>query len=593
MQIDHRTVITGRVQTYLEHPEKQTLPPSCRVAVYHNNLAEFLSETSQALCYGAGVKVILDEFHATQPRKKINWGFYLDPSHPDFSHMTEEQWEFYRVPSDVSELMKWSTYVITVADSMRKTDVEGVPIEDSWGLFIELAIAGKDIIVDLSNLRPSGVVNEIGLTSTGALGSHDESLPVDEIGKDSFLSIYQYIADHLERGDLISFVRLLGQLCKVDKRGGAYKNGIITHSLPWNHPDFDSYVSLSLSELPGGSKKGIDLTREIIHHPEKMKAVADDVNEYSSFLYKKFMFPPDLHPNVCMGIMIKDRGACLVGHANLGRCQISEIPEAYCNAVRLHAEIYKKWRDQNPDKSSIYRPLDDDRQIAVGWLGLANLLAMNHVTYETFTKAIECVAYKRPYMISETNSETSWETAKAWVIAKGIEKAYIDAAAIAREYGLERFATIEPNQRCWIDERNRDLRGGYACRNIDPPFARRERRYSETDKSGNRWYDHGAGVETLSDVDHSLRQRLWEAFMVLANESTGGMNHASSFDLTKKIDETWLFDFIEFSPLATTYYQQASKVDQSFLSKGLVLEVESVGATCNPLEPDLCTSCGE
>lgn len=569
--VDSRIVITGRNQTYLENPEKGTLPPSCAMLVYNNNPGEGLSTASKYLRFGAGVKMPLDFFHRRNPIA-VDWWFYLSPDHPDFKYMTSVQQGLFRSIDYCSD----EVYVIKVQDSMETIESEeGVGIEESWTRFIEAAELGRTILLDLSSLRPNGTTNSKGLLASGPLGSH-VGVPADQVGKDSFLSIYEHIAAHLESGDIISLMQLFGHLCEVIRRGNAYKAGIICTALDFRHTDFQQYLNFPLADLAGSQKKSVRFDWTLLGHPDLMDAIAEKVNQESIFLEKIQGDDLALYANVCMGIRLKDRGACLVGAANAGRCiDPNALVEAYVAAVKFYCELHVRWRNERPEKATIYRPLAEDQQIAVGWLGFANFLRQQGVTYVAFADALHAIAHKLPYSLIDKSQ-------KAWLIADAIRRAYRAAYEFVVENypEIQRFATIEPTQRCWVDERNKDLAGFYACRNIDPPLLRRERRDSDRYGEGKaKWYNHGL-VETLSDVPHDIRQMIWEDWMIIATEETHGRNHGGSFDLTKPVDRPWIVDFIIRSSLPATYYQQAYRLDQSSLDKGLIPQESTIDCAC-------------
>lgn len=576
--LDHKVAVPGRIKRALLEPEKGTLPISCAFYEWnarplHRDLQDALPSIARYLKYGAGVKVNLSSFQKASP-KKVNWHFTFDSEHPDFAYMTEEQRKFY------TENDSDTSVFIPVADSMEESNHYGYSIIDSWIKFIRCAVTGYSIVVDLSQLRPSGSTNKVGLSATGALGTH-ENVPQDEIGTDSFLSVYQFIAEYIESGDIVSLLRLLGQLCRVIRRGGSYKNGIVCTSMHWKNENIRSYLQAPLAILPGGQRKAVRLTLDVLDDKELCNQIVDSVNRGETFL-EKVHSDPSLFLNVCSGIYARDRGACLLTYANLGRCATNEdITEAYVNAMQFACELHTMWRKESGSKSNIYRTLESDQQVGVGWMGLANLLAMRGISYKEFAVALH------DYVSGQVSIFSGY--ADALSIVRAIEEGYRQASEIAEEYGIERFATIEPNQQIYTYAENKDLLGFTACRNIDPPFSRREKRVSDTVAS--KWFNHGK-VETLSEVPHDVRQSIWEDFQTLAEVATNGRTHAQSFDLTKDITLDWFEDFMMYSSLVSTYYNQTSRVNQSQLDKGTVLSVtDDEPVVCN-LEVG-CVACGE
>ncbi len=138
--ISNHVALTGRVRTYIEHPEKGTMPVSCTVYVYDNNLFNILKYLSVGLRGGAGINVILDKFKATPPQNK-QFYFYLPESYPDINDLTDQQrtrlvsvLDFGKADSDDN------ANIISVNDSMEESDESGlhVSIQDSWNDFIYL-----------------------------------------------------------------------------------------------------------------------------------------------------------------------------------------------------------------------------------------------------------------------------------------------------------------------------------------------------------------------------------------------------------------------------------------------------------------------
>lgn len=567
LEIPSKTVCTGRVRTFIEQPEKQTMAGSCTLYLYKNDLEDALLFIDPALRGGAGVKIQLEKFVPRQP-VEFKWGFFLREDHPDLHLVGKDE----QVYSRLTALLDLDNpALIKVADSMEENDGNLFSIQNSWLKFIELARLGRNVVVDLSALRPAGTKNKVGLIASGPLGYGD--------GDGSFLSIYEQIANHLKKGDMISLLQLFGQLNRVLRRGGTYKNGICCSGLNYRHPDIKTYLTCDLSSLPGGQKKSVRYDKAILQDTNLCALVLQELNRGGLFLEQ--IIDPELFANVCVEVQQLPESVCLLVHGNGATCNSPEdLIDTLVATAEFGTDLHLKWRQQAGKKADIYLPIEQDRQIGVGWCGWANFLRRMGVTYEQHVEALEAYLEGRPYH----------ENAVACEIAECLVRAYFtatmksDAKMIAAGYApLERIFTMAPCQRNWVDYQDPD---GYAlCRSIDPPFDRFEYRDSHTDTASTGRYDHGP-VETMSDVGHDLHQRHWEAWQRVMNLT--GRAHTMSFDLWKKVDMEWFRDFVLRSPLQTTYYQFADKLDQQYLNKGQVWEAFEA---CDLEEG--CVSCAE
>ena len=66
----------------------------------------------------------------------------------------------------------------------------------------------------------------------------------------------------------------------------------------------------------------------------------------------------------------------MLEHINLGACTVEEIPEAFVagmeNLIALHSKT-------GVESTGEYLTQEEDRQVGLGMLGLANLLALENV----------------------------------------------------------------------------------------------------------------------------------------------------------------------------------------------------------------------
>ena len=537
----------SRVRTFLFQPQSKSLPYSCALIKYNNDLFETLKLTSSYLRSGAGVKIVLDDFQVRTPVAKFSWSFFLEPEHPDFKYLSPQQKEYLGFEGE------W----LYVADSMEESNEDNYSIVGSWLKFIELAEAGKNIVVNLSRLRPYGQENANGLMASGPIGMGERARE----DSCSFLSIYQALADHLRCGDIGSLLKLLGTLNDTLRRGG-FKRGIVTSSMHYGNPNFPAYLNVPINSLPGGHKKGARLTPEVLLNRALVNLIVEKVNTESLFLVK---VKPECYDNVCVGIGLRARGTCLIWRVNLGLIpQPKDLPCWFMKATRQLALLHIYWRKENPEKAKLVAPLEKDPQIALDVMGLANALARWKITYQEFVDAI-----------SEFNDSTHHfrEASDAHILVFYLAKAYqaslLEADSICEEHGLGRLERIhtpaEPAQNHSYE--TKDLDGYTVTRSIFAPFGRKIRRVS--DHQENIVVNHGP-VEVASEVGPQLHQRLCEEWTRFVG-TVGRSHDYMSFDTWAAIDAAWLEDFLTRSPLWSKYYSEHENYDQYYLKKEATL----------------------
>lgn len=560
---------TGRIKDFILNPEYKTNAPSCMLRVWDrkDGLGGLISAISYYIRKGAGVKIQFgSEKVVFWDKLPVNWSFYCSQEHPDIDKMSEDNKAIYIDKNKWGAILEEKNLdpstniaIIFVEDDMNS-------IEGSWRAFIDAALAGKQIVLDLSLIRQAGEQTSTKTVSTGifGLGSTDTG----------FIEIYRWLAKCIESGDVGSVLQLLNGICKVLARGGTTKKrgGIVTTAMDHTNPDIEEYLNYPLSKILGGSKKGIRYSSEILYDTKLVNLVVEKVNNESLMLEK--IKAPGLYANVCMGIYLEDKASCLVSPVNAGQIEKPEdLPRALCAVVELLALIHYSWRDIVAADPELYLPANEDRQIAVGWLGWANFLKMQGITYAECAHSMKALRLNQitEYLVGGGNG-------KAVEIAVWLKIAYEKGAEIGKKYNLARIYSIEPNQRVYLDYK--DVNGFTTCRNINPPYSRTQVRASEV--YGDMITEHG-DVETISEVGHDTIQLLWEEFQLLA-EGTG-LAHAGSFDIHRKIDKEWFEDFTLRSPLPTTYYQMADSVNQEYLNKGV-----AITAKC---EEEICVVCGD
>ncbi len=554
----------GRVRTYLLQPERNTTPHSCTLYVYDGDLAVMIAFVARALKGGAGVKIIfprgskVNPFDST-PKPTLNWSFSLSVRHPEFESVKDD--------SSYISLGRVIKPFYTIADSMEGE----IGILTSWEIMIDKLSKGIRVHFDLSNIRPKGTVNNVGLIASGA---------------ESFLQIYKAIASHLERGTIFSLLQLLGTLNDIIRRGNQYKNGIITSSMDYRCPLIFDYLKAPIVEVLGSHKKGVAINDGVFENPKLVQLICDSRNSESTFIEKIDHKHPDIHANVCVGLKIPHKGTCLIWRVNLGLCTLDDIIPAFIRATLNLCELHVTWRKQCGNRADIYAPLEEDRQIGLDVMGLANLLAIEGISYLEFVEALEYVIKNR-----DLNNQS-----KAQRLANHLIDAYMSSCLVVDEFMrdhnlplLDRIHTVEPAQQHSYETRDRE--GNVTCRGIFAPFARRVNRTSDTQKNIIAY--HGE-VEESAEIGSELHKRLCNAWQKMM--TTFGRAHAISQDSYEEMNADRLKDFINSDSL-TLYYAEHSNFNQRkyLQKKALTATVSSViesplgnslvGTSSNVIEP--------
>lgn len=555
----------GRIRAYYANREagyRDLLPYSCKLRRYGNNLPYELSRTSKDLRWGAGVKLVLDDYTTPEAcRDDKQWGFILNDNNKDVGNITQAQSKF-RLNTEAKEFSLKDSIIIPVGDFMDG-EKQGAyySIEDSWRVFYEALYEDNDavIVVDLSALRPNGEANGRGLIATGAVGDG-----TDTNNTASFLAIYEWIARYAEFPTIANFIKLFGVLNNTLRRGGIYKNGIVCSSMHYKHPLIVDYLQIPLVEIPGSHKKSVGVDAGILDLPELTELVLYKVKVESVFLEKRDINKKSAYPNVCVGLDVPDDGTCLIWRVNYGMCEsLNDIIEAYEDAARNLTTLHISWRKDNPDKAKYSLDLESDNQIGLDVMGLANYLALHKITYQDFIKAVDMYFAEDMEDISVLDDSSFDALALVCTIAVAQFSAIRICDEIMNNAGLPRLARIfcvEPAQSHSYE--TFDLSGRTTCRGIWPPIGRRVNFSTETRQS--RTVMHGK-VQTVNDLTEAEYERVHEQFQRLLDTSLRA--HAISYDLRREPTLEWFTHFLVDSPLKTKYYTEITSTDQSHLQK--------------------------
>ena len=392
-----------------------------------------------------------------------------------------------------------SCTVFVVEDSMEGP--EG--IEASWRFASHALRNGAGCAIHLSKLRPKGDDNGRGLTASGP----------------------------------VSFGKIYSVLNEILRRGGTYKNGAIVLHLDLDHPDIVDYITTPRSELPW-VKRCVDID----------DAKWKDVNQTTkdALIYgirsgdiwlnkiKHDKNGERIYGNVCLEVYLPSRGTCLLQHVNLSACQTQSIREGFIKGMSELCSLHSR---TGVGATGEYLSSDIDRQVGLGVLGLANLLARYGVTYEQFGRALAVV-----------NNHGSIVT-RAEHIASELRYGIEAAAEVARSNNMVRAFCIAPTASC--SYRSKDLDGFTSTPEIAPPISRSVDRDSGT--FGVQTYNYGQ-VEIASEVGWEAYKRVADEIMIMYNKT--GLLHGYSFNSWSDVieyDEQFVEEWLA-SPQTSLYY---------------------------------------
>ena len=459
---------------------------------------------------------------------------------------------------DPNSRLPASCTVFVVEDTMEGPN----GIEASWRFVSHALRYGAGVAVHLSKLRGAGTDNGKGLVASG---------PV------SFGKIYSCLNEQL-------------------RRGGIYKNGAVVLHLDISHPDILEFVTASRAELPW-AKRCVNLWDDgwAQASPEIKEAILAGIARGDIWLTKRrFDKNGDrIYGNVCLEVFLKSRGTCLLEHINLAAGDLSELPQAFVDGMTELCELHGR---TGVAESGEYLSPSIDRQVGLGMIGLANLLALEGVTYEEFADALDQ---------NRGEGTDCVVTQQALKIVKAIDAGIKAAASVARAHNMDRAFAIAPTASC--SYRYTDRAGYTTAPEIAPPIGRTVDRDSST--FGVQQYDYG-NVETAEEVGWDTYFRVVNGIMELLHST--GLSHGYSFNSWSDI-VTYDSDFVETwlaSPQTSLYYSlqvmtntQAkddamAALDDQFADlfdfSDITDDVDSV-PDFNKIfnEPDVCVGCAE
>ena len=403
---------------------------------------------------------------------------------------------------DPTSRLPVSCTVFVVEDSMEGPN----GIEASWRFVSHALRYGAGVAVHLSKLRPSGKDNGKGLVASGPC---------------SFGKIYSCLNEQL-------------------RRGGVYKNGAVVLHLDLNHPDILEFVNMERHEIPW-AKRCVDLSNVMwdMATPKVKQAILQGIARGDIWLakIKRDQRGDRVYANVCLEVFLKSRGTCLLEHINVAACTPEELPLAFAAGMQELVDLHSK---TGVESTGEYLTQEEDRQVGLGMLGLANLLALEGVTYNQFGEALKQHLY-------EEYDTTVTPAARKIVLA--LQDGINAAAEIARSSNMDRAFAIAPTASC--SYRYTDRAGYTTAPELAPPIGRTVDRDSST--FGVQQYDYG-NVETAEEVGWDNYKAVVDGIMEMLSRT--GLAHGYSYNTwsdvvsyTPEFIDNWLA-----SPQTSMYY---------------------------------------
>ena len=403
---------------------------------------------------------------------------------------------------DPTSRLPVSCTVFVVEDSMEGPN----GIEASWRFVSHALRFGAGVAVHLSNIRAAGTDNGKGLVASG---------PV------SFGKIYSCLNEQL-------------------RRGGVYKNGAVVLHLDLSHADVLEFINTPRHEIPW-AKRCINLTKSMWDEStdEVKEAILKGIARGDIWLAKIRcdQYGRRIYANVCLEVFLRSRGTCLLEHINVGACTPEELPAAFKAGMEELVELHKKTGVENTGE---YLTQEEDRQVGLGMLGLANLLALEGVTYAQFGEALN------QHLYEEFDGTVTPEARK---IVKALQEGINSAAAVARMSNMDRAFAIAPTASC--SYRYTDRAGYTTAPELAPPIGRTVDRDSST--FGVETFDYG-NVETAEEVGWTAYKTVVDGVMEMINRT--GLAHGYSFNSWSDVVQ-YNEDFIQrwlVSPQTSLYY---------------------------------------
>ena len=403
---------------------------------------------------------------------------------------------------DPTSRLPVSCTVFVVEDSMEGPN----GIEASWRFVSHALRFGAGVAVHLSKLRPQGAENGKGLVASGP----------------------------------VSFARIYSTLNETLRRGGVYKNGAVVCHLDLRHNDILEFIQAPRAELPW-VKRCVNINDHWWEEatPNVKQALLQGIRQGDIWLNKTKVdaYGNRIRGNVCLEVYLPSRGTCLLQHVNLAACDIEDIPQAFVTGMSELCDLHGR---TGVGESGEYLTPDNDRQVGLGVLGLANFLRRYNITYEKFGEALR--------LVNLGHSASNEAGCAAWALNNAI----FEAAQIARENNMVRAFAIAPTASC--SYRSKDLDGFTCTPEIAPPIARMVDR--DSGEFGVDRVNYG-NVEIASEVGWDAYKRVADEIMKMLDRT--GLLHGYSFNSWSDVityDEAFIEEWLGSSQTSLYYSLQ-------------------------------------
>jgi len=298
---------------------------------------------------------------------------------------------------------------------------------------------------------------------------------------------------------------------------------VVLH-LDIQHGDILEFLQTPRHELPW-AKRCVNVTTATWEAASKetKEAILHGISKGDIWLAKirSDQYGQRIYANVCLEVFLRSRGTCLLEHINLGACTPDELPDAFVAGMKELIDLHSKTGVENTGE---YLTQEEDRQVGLGMLGLANLLAIEGVTYAEFGEALTAHLYPMgDYIVTPAASK----------IVKALQAGIDASSAVARMANMDRAFAIAPTASC--SYRYTDRAGYTTAPELAPPIGRTVDRDSST--FGVQTFDYG-DVETSEEVGWDAYKRVVDGIMEMLQRT--GLAHGYSYN-------TWS-DVVEYTP---------------------------------------------
>lgn len=450
---------------------------------------------------------------------------------------------------------------VVVEDSYVEVDGDFDFLDTIAGsrVFTTVALKGNaGVSVNLSKLRPKGSVGSQGLVAAGVT---------------NFMEAYSVVNAEV-------------------RRGNGFKNGAVNLCLDYTHPDFLDFIQI---ELPWAKKvtylsPGFEFTKEE-QQTDRYQALISALSAGKTFVYKQQIDPTTgklLETNVCMGLSLANRSTCTLAHLNLGLISSPrEIPDAMLAVAQDLDWIWEQFEATQPPH---FTPAVQDKQVGLGFVGLANLLAAQDISYVDFATSMAKLCHQPELITFELPSDR---------LAVYFSLGYKKAADFAKSKGYRRFFAIEPTATC--SYKQKDLAGYTTAPEISPPTCHPVTKIStRIALGGSEDYQYPPKVECSgTDVSFAVYTSLAESFQLLADSTGLGQGISYNWWLDEPVTSASFLRWVE-SPLKTIYYRWAtssSNQDKTAFAEAPITDEESEfwadpEVVCQLNDKNSCTNCG-